>query len=120
MVLLPVLNVQLDFYSTAHDPLIRTMQLAGLIVIALAARAIWSMLRLWKVQTSWVHRLGNGMIAAALLGLVWLALVGGLISFDLNYQRPRRARRLPALCCAPSRLPRLLAASRASLPTPTG
>ena len=30
-------------------------------------------------------RLGNGLIAAALLGLVWIGYVGGLLSFNLNY-----------------------------------
>jgi len=85
LVLLPVLSVQLDFYSAAHDSLIRTMQLAGLVVIALAAAGIWSVLRLHKMVGSWPCRIGNLLIAASLVGLVWIGFVGGLISFDLNY-----------------------------------
>jgi CubicO group peptidase (beta-lactamase class C family) len=84
-VLLPVLSVQLDVYSTRLDPVIRTLQIAGVIAVALAAAGIWSLWRLFRVETSWPRRVGNGLIAAALLGLVWIGCVGGLISFNLNY-----------------------------------
>jgi CubicO group peptidase (beta-lactamase class C family) len=85
MVMLPILSTQLDFYSTGADATIRLLQLAGLIVIALAALGIWSFWRLWRLDTSWLFRLGNGAIAVALLGLVWIGLTGGLLSFNLNY-----------------------------------
>jgi CubicO group peptidase (beta-lactamase class C family) len=85
IVLLPVLSVQLDFYSTGHDPLIRTLQLAGLVVIALAAGGIWSVWRLCRLEGSWLYRIGNGLVAAGLVGLVWIGFIGGLISFNLNY-----------------------------------
>ena len=85
IVLLPVLSVQLDFYSTGHDPLIRTLQLAGLVVIAVAAGGIWSAWRLCRLEGSWLYRIGNGLIAAGLVGLVWIGFIGGLISFNLNY-----------------------------------
>jgi hypothetical protein len=41
--------------------------------------------RLSRLHVSWPSRIGNGLIAAALLGLVWIGLVGKLISFNLNY-----------------------------------
>jgi len=85
MILLPVLSVQLDFYSTGHDPLIRTLQLAGLVVIALAAGGIWIVWRLCRLEGSWLYRIGNGLIAVGLVGLVWIGFIGGLISFNLNY-----------------------------------
>jgi len=85
LVLLPVLSVQLDVYSTGLDPVIRTLQIAGVIVVALAGAGLWSLWRLWRLQTSWLPRIGNGLIAAALLGLVWIGFIGGLISFNLNY-----------------------------------
>jgi hypothetical protein len=34
---------------------------------------------------TWPSRIGNGLIATALLGLVWIGFIGGLISFNLNY-----------------------------------
>jgi CubicO group peptidase (beta-lactamase class C family) len=86
IVLTPVLSVQLDFYSKAHDPLIRTLQLGGLLVIAAAALGVWSFWRLGGSRaSSWPTRIGNAMIAAALLGLVWIGFVGQLMSFNLNY-----------------------------------
>ncbi|HEY6922282.1 MAG TPA: hypothetical protein VI653_02350, partial [Steroidobacteraceae bacterium] len=84
-VLTPALSVQLDFYSTAHDPLVRTLQIAGLAVIALAVAGIWSVWRLFRSERSWPSRIGNGLIGAALVGLVWVGLIGGLLGFDLNY-----------------------------------
>ena len=84
-VLTPVLNTQLDVYSTALDPVIRTFQVAGVIVIALAAVALWSFVRVCRLDSSWLGRLGTGAIAGTLLGLAWTGLVGGLITFDLNY-----------------------------------
>jgi hypothetical protein len=85
IVLLPLLRVQVDVYNTGFDPVIRTLQIAGLIVVAVAAVACWSLWRLCRLQTSWPCRIGNGLIAAALLGLVWIGFVGDLISFNLNY-----------------------------------
>jgi hypothetical protein len=85
IVLLPVLSVQLDFYSTAHDPLIRTLQLAGLVVIALAAAGLWSVARLCRLEGSWPYRIANILIATGLVGLVWIGFIGDLISFNLNY-----------------------------------
>jgi len=84
-VLTPVLSVQLDFYSAGHDPLIRTLQIAGLVVIAVAVAGIWGVWRLFKMGVSWPSRIGNGLIAAALVGLVWIGFVGGLLGFNLNY-----------------------------------
>jgi hypothetical protein len=85
VVLAPALSVQLDFYSTAHDPLIRTLQIAGLVVIALAVAGVCGVWRLFKLRASWPSRIGNGLIAAALIGLVWIGFIGGLLSFNLNY-----------------------------------
>jgi len=85
IVLTPVLSIQLDFYSTALDPVIRTLQVAGVIVIALAALGLWNLWRLWGTGASWTVRIGNGLIAAASIGLVWIGVIGGLISFNLNY-----------------------------------
>lgn len=85
VVLIPVLSIQLDFYSSAHDPLIRALQLAGLLVVAMAAVGLWCVWRLSQLTATWPRRIGNGLIAAALLGLIWTGYVGGLLSFDLNY-----------------------------------
>ena len=84
-VLTPVLSTQLDVYSTSLDGVIRTLQFAGLLVIALALLGLWSFWRLYRLEKSTLARIGNGLIAAALLGLVWIGWLGGLIGFDVNY-----------------------------------
>jgi hypothetical protein len=61
------------------------LQIAGLIVIALAVAGIWSVWRLFKMGSTWPSRVGNGLIAAALVGLVWIGFIGGLLGFNLNY-----------------------------------
>jgi hypothetical protein len=83
--LAPTLSVQLDFYGRAHDSLIRTLQIAGLGVIVCAALGLFGIMRLARPAVTWPAKLGNGLIAASLLGLVWIGVVGGLISFNLNY-----------------------------------
>ncbi len=85
IVLVPVLSTQLDFYSTALDPVIRALQIGGVAVIALAAVGVWSVWRLCGLPVSWPSRIGSGLIAAALLGIVWIGFMGDLIGFNLNY-----------------------------------
>src|SRR6185436_17720971 len=85
IVLTLVLNTQLDFYSSELDPVILTLQVAGLILVGLALLRVWTFWRLCRFQTSWRARIGNGAIAAMLLGLAWMGWIGGLIRFSLNY-----------------------------------
>lgn len=85
IVLTPVLSIQVDFYSTALDPVIRTLQIAGAVVVVLAAVGLWGFWRLCQLDSSRLARFGNGAIATMLVGLVWIGVIGGLISFDLNY-----------------------------------
>jgi len=83
--LTPLVNLEMDLYSTAHDLRVRVLQMTGLIVIALAGAGIWSFWGLLRSGATWTSRIGHGLIAAALVGLVWIGFVGGLIGFDLNY-----------------------------------
>ena len=85
IVLSPVLSAQLDFYSAALDPVIRSLQIAGVIIVVLAALGVWGFWKLLRADTWWLSRVGNGAIAVMLLGLVWIGVVGGLIGFEINY-----------------------------------
>ena len=86
MVLLaPVLSVKLWVYSESLDPMVRVLQLAGLVVIAGSVVALWSLWRLSRLQKSRIAWIGNAALAAALLGIVWVGFAGQLISFNLNY-----------------------------------
>jgi CubicO group peptidase (beta-lactamase class C family) len=83
--LTPVLSVKLWVYSYGLDPLIRTLQLAGLGVIAAAVVGIWSLWHLSRLQKSRLSWIGNAALAAGLLGIVWIGFAGQLFSFNLNY-----------------------------------
>jgi hypothetical protein len=85
LLLKPVLSLDLQVYSAALDPVVRTLQWAGLAAIAAAAVGLWSTWRLFKLDGSIHYRLWNGALAAAMLGIVWIGFVGKLISFNLNY-----------------------------------
>jgi CubicO group peptidase (beta-lactamase class C family) len=85
MLLKPGLSVDLQVYSTALDPVVRTLQFAGLAVIAAAAVGIWSVWRAWQLQGSTLYQFWNAALAAAMLGVVWIGFMGKLISFNLNY-----------------------------------
>jgi CubicO group peptidase (beta-lactamase class C family) len=86
MLLQPVLSLELQVYSTALDPVVRTLQWAGIVVIFAAAVTIWSIWRRLKLQpVSWMHRVRYGLLAFAVLGVVWIGFMGQLIGFNLNY-----------------------------------
>jgi CubicO group peptidase (beta-lactamase class C family) len=86
MLLQPVLNLELQVYSTAFDPVVRALQWAGIVVIAAAAATIWSIWRRLKLEPiSLMYRLRYGLLAFAMLGIVWIGFMGQLISFNLNY-----------------------------------
>jgi CubicO group peptidase (beta-lactamase class C family) len=85
LLLKPVLSLDLQVYSAALDPVVRTLQLAGIAAIAAAAVGLWSTWRLFKLEVSIRYRLWNGALVAAMLGIVWIGFVGKLISFNLNY-----------------------------------
>jgi CubicO group peptidase (beta-lactamase class C family) len=85
MLLTPILNLELWVYSTEHDALVRTLQIAGLPAIAAAAVGIWCLWRLSRLQPTVFAWLRNAALAAAFLGIVWIGFVGRLFSFNLNY-----------------------------------
>ena len=85
VLLLPVLSVELWIYSSRLDPVVRILQIAGLVTIAAAAVGLWALWRISSVQSSRIVWLRNAALAAALIGTVWIAFAGSLISFDLNY-----------------------------------
>jgi CubicO group peptidase (beta-lactamase class C family) len=85
LLLSPVLNVQLWVYSWRLDPLVRMLQLAGVLVVAAVAVGVWALWRISGLQSTRFAWVRNGALAAALLGIVWFAFMGRLLSFNLNY-----------------------------------
>lgn len=85
MMLRPVLSLDLGFYNAGLDPTLAAMEVAGLFAIAAAALGIWCAWRLSRLNIPRRLRLGGFVTASALLGIVWIGIIGGLIRFSLNY-----------------------------------
>jgi CubicO group peptidase (beta-lactamase class C family) len=85
VILVPILSTQLEFYNAGLDPVIRTLQFAGLIVIAAAVLGVWSAWRTMKLGATLGTRIRNILVAVALLGVVWIAFTYKMISFSVNY-----------------------------------
>ena len=85
MVLQPTLNLELDFYSSNLDPIVGTLEAAGLLAIAAAGLGIWSAWRLSRLNIPRKLPFWGFVTAAGLLGVVWIGTIGGLIRFSLNY-----------------------------------
>jgi hypothetical protein len=85
VVIRPVLSFNLEFYSTRLDPVIRILQVAGILAFAAAAVGIWSALRLARLNVPRFLRIRAFIAAAGLLGVVWIAVIGGLARLSVNY-----------------------------------
>lgn len=85
LILKPVLSTDLQVYGPALDPVVRTMQIAGLAAIAMGIVGLWIAWRMFHTNASWLSRIWTAAIAAALIGIVWIGFMGQLISFNLNY-----------------------------------
>jgi hypothetical protein len=85
VLLQPLLNTQLQVYSTRLDLLVGTLEVAGLLPIVAAAVGSWGAFRMFKLDSTWLSRIWTIACVAALLGIVWIGVMGKLISFNLNY-----------------------------------
>lgn len=85
LMLRPLVRLQLEFYAASADNAVRALQVAGLLAIVAAAVAVWNAWRLSRMPVStWVKGAAS-LVAASTLGVVWIAAVGGLLGFSLNY-----------------------------------
>jgi CubicO group peptidase (beta-lactamase class C family) len=78
----PVLNNQLGIYNSHFDPYLRTMQIAGLVVIVAAIAGVWAAAQRVKKRSA---ALWHILMALSLVGIVWFSVITKLISFNLNY-----------------------------------
>jgi CubicO group peptidase (beta-lactamase class C family) len=85
MLLQPVLSTSLWVYSWRLDPVVRALQILGLLVIAASLVGLWALWRNSRLQSSRIVWVRNVALAAAMLGIVWIGVVGRLMSFNLNY-----------------------------------
>lgn len=85
MLIKPVLSTDLALYHSGNDWLVGLLQASGLLVIGAAAVGLWAAWRMARSDASRLRRAWAILLALALLGVVWLGIVGKLITWDLNY-----------------------------------
>ncbi|WP_306395234.1 serine hydrolase domain-containing protein [Telluria beijingensis] len=85
MLITPVLSTDLAVYHSGIDWIVGLLQASGLLAIGAAAAGLWATWRLWRGDASRLRRSWAILVALALLGVVWLGIVGELITWNLNY-----------------------------------
>lgn len=78
----PILSNHIEAYSDSLDLYLRLLQIGGLLVIAAAVAGTWAACQ--KSQ-KWTAAVWHVLSAGALVGIVWIAVITKLISFNLNY-----------------------------------
>ncbi|WP_420140758.1 serine hydrolase [Sphingomonas sp.] len=84
-VLAPILQNRVDAYNDGLDGWIRVLQVAALVPVLGAAVGLWNAALAFRDRRGWGAVVRSVIVALALLGIVWIAWMGRLIGFDLNY-----------------------------------
>ena len=85
MILAPILQSRVEVYNAGLDGWIRALQIAAIIPLAGAVIGVWNAGTTFATGRGWTARVRSVIVAAALIGIVWVAWMGALIGFDLNY-----------------------------------
>lgn len=81
----PVLDTDVGVYRTAIDWVVGLLEASGLLAIAAALAGVWVAWRMGRTDATRWTRAWAVLVALALLGVVWLGVVGKLITWNLNY-----------------------------------
>jgi CubicO group peptidase (beta-lactamase class C family) len=84
-VLSPILRIEVDGYNKTLDGTLRFLQVASIIPIAGALIGIWNVWLAFRAPLDWAARLRSVIVALALIGFLWMAWLGNLIDWSLNY-----------------------------------
>ncbi|HKP29641.1 MAG TPA: serine hydrolase, partial [Gemmatimonadales bacterium] len=74
-----------EIFTSSLDPLLRVLQVIGLIGAIGSLVVLWNLVRLWQRTLSWPVRLFTVAIALGTLGFAWFGAVTGLLSQSLRY-----------------------------------
>ena len=85
VILAPILQSRVDAYNDGLDGMIRALQIAAIVPVAAAALGVWNCWLAFRLKSGWGERVRAVIVAAALLGVAWIAWMGGLMSWTLNY-----------------------------------
>lgn len=85
MVIQPLFETRVEAFGPDLDGLLRTLQFGAILPIAGALIGLWNAWLSLRSDSPWAAKLGNLLLAAALLGIVWIAWTGSLMTFNLEY-----------------------------------
>jgi CubicO group peptidase (beta-lactamase class C family) len=85
VMLKPILGNDVAFYTSALDPAIRLLQIAVIVPVLGAIAGLWNAAQTVRSSRGLAFKIGSVLVAASLLGVLWIACVGGLASWTLNY-----------------------------------
>lgn len=81
----PILNTDFGMYNASNDWLVGAVELSGVLAVGAAAAGVWAAWRMLRSDASRLARTWGVLVALALLGFVWIGIVGQLLSWNLNY-----------------------------------
>ena len=81
----PVLATDVGVYSYTIDWLVGLLEISGLLALAAAVAGVWVAWRMLRTDASRLARAWSVVVALALLAVVWLGIVGQLMTWNLNY-----------------------------------
>jgi hypothetical protein len=81
----PILNTDFGMYNASNDWLVGAVELSGILAVGAAAAGVWAAWRMLRSDASRLARVWGVLVALALLGFVWIGIVGQLLSWNLNY-----------------------------------
>jgi CubicO group peptidase (beta-lactamase class C family) len=85
MLIKPLLNTDVGVYRTGIDWLVGLLEVSGLLAIGAAVAGVWVAYRMLRTDATRWTRTWAVLVALALVGVVWLGIVGQLITWNLNY-----------------------------------
>ena len=85
LLIMPLLSTDVAVYRTAIDWVVGLLEVSGLLAIGAAGVGVWVAWRMQRTGASRLTRVWAVLVALALLGMVWLGVVGQLMTWNLNY-----------------------------------
>ncbi|MEQ8935154.1 MAG: hypothetical protein RIE56_05130, partial [Amphiplicatus sp.] len=83
--LFTALQADLSTLTPAFDGNVRIMQVAQIVLYIGLAATLWNAMLVWRGAGSWLAKVWSLVIPAAIAVVIWMAAIGGLLSFSLTY-----------------------------------
>ena len=81
----PIMRTELDIYNAGMDAWVTVMHCAAVVPLAGAAIGLWDASLTVRSSLGWGAKVRSVSKALALIGIVWIAQIGGFITLSLNY-----------------------------------